>query len=451
MKPRMTGFGKPKLAEGGMRSGGIGRRLVRNGIVLLGGSGGASLLMLLAVAVNSRALTLNEFGAFALLQATALLIAGFFSFATQQPVVKLGVEAIDRGDNARFERLIGMGFIADLAAAIGAAALATGFALAAPALFGTADDRVAAALVVAISLLFQGYRTSEGIFRTFDRFGLLGLIQVLSAVVQVGIAVVLWWLDAPFTAYAWLAATTIALSSLLQLAGASVLLRCHGLRPRFRAMWEATDDRREFVSYCWSTWATGSLDTVRMNGDAPLVGLLVSVEAAGIYNVARQVAGVLRKGTQIYGSVFFPELAMLASRRETARAQQVLRKLLYLTLAITVAGTAAAILVGGSLLHALFGPEFEAGHLVLVLLFAAAGIQLLSATYSMYIQAFVGPGALFVLYVLATLSFAAVIVPSLLMWGMAGAGAAQIVFFVVLAVACGLRLRRFKKRVENTE
>lgn len=430
-----------------MRAGGLSRRLIRNGAILLSGSGGAALLAIVAVAINSRALTLTEFGTFALLQATALLIAGFFTFATQQPVVKLGVEALDKGDKERFERLVGMGFAADFASAVGAMALATGIALAAPILFGAPDDRAAAALVVAASLLFQGYRTSEGIFRAFDRFDQMGLIQVSAAAVQLCLSTLLWWADAPFIAYAWLAAVTIALPSLLQLAGAWTLLRRKGMRPRFRAIREPTDDRREFVAYSWSTWATGSLDTVRMNGDAPLVGLLVSVEAAGIYNVARQLAGVLRKGAQIYASVFFPELAAFASRGDTERPRRLLRKILYLTLGITVAGTAGAALIGEWVLKTAFGSEFEAGHLVLMLLFAAAGIQLLSATYSMYVQAFIGPAALLVAYLLATLSFAIVIVPALLVGGIAGAGMAQMTFFVVLAVACRFRLRRGAKQV----
>lgn len=418
------------------------RRVLRNLAILGGGNGFASLLSLGAIAINSRALSLTEFGTFVLLQTTAMLVAGFFAFGTQQPVIKIGLEALEKNDTERFERLIGMGHAADFLGALAAATVSLAVILLGSDLLHLSSQAAPAALLVAGSLLFQGYRTSEGIFRAFDRFHQLAAIQVGAAAIQVAAAAYLWRIDAPFVAYGALAASAIALPSLSQFFWALILLRRRGLRPRLGEIASAKDDRREFVAYCRSTWATGSLDTLRQNGDAPLVGMLVSVEAAGIYNVARQLAGVLRKGVQIYASVIFPELATLAARRDMAGAGRLLSRILATSAALTVLLVAGSWVFGQLVLGLLFGSEFSAGHTVLVLLFAAGGVQLLSATYSMYVQAFDGPVAVFHAYVAATLGFLAAIVPGLLIWGLPGAGVAQIAFFLILTLACRHRLRK---------
>jgi O-antigen/teichoic acid export membrane protein len=147
----------------------------------------------------------------------------------------------------------------------------------------------------------------------------------------------------------------------------------------------------------------------------------------------------------------FPELAAFASRRDLEGPRRLLRRILVTSAVLTIGALVGSALLGGLALDLLFGPQFRSGHLVLVLLFASAGIQLVSATYSMYVQAFDGPVAIFHSYVVATVAYVAVIIPGLVFGGLAGAGLAQIVFFAVLALACRVRLRRERVMEEPTE
>lgn len=418
------------------------RRIIRNIAYLATGTGGASVLALGAVAINSRALSLADFGAVVLLQSSAMLIAGIFGFATQQAIIKLGMGAIEHGDSQRFERLIGMGLAADLLSAVMASAAALGAVLLMPGLTGLPADRVPAAAIVAASLLLQGYRTSEGVFRVFDRFDLMGLIQVACAGVQLAIAAALFWIDAPFAAYAGLVAAAIALPSVIQLVTALSLLRRRGLRPRFGGIAGASDDRREFVAYCWTTSVTSTCDTIRQNGDSPLVGLVISVEAAGIYNVAKQLSGIIRKGASIYASVLFPELATMAARRNLAGARRIMGKAVAASVAVIALVVVASGLAGGLALEILFGPVFALGHLALVILCGAAGLAMLGATYSLYVQSFIGPVALLRSYLVATAAFLALTWPALALMGLPGAAVGQVVFSVALAIACRIQLRR---------
>lgn len=425
-----------------LRGQGLRHRVIRNIAYLATGTGGASLLALGAVAINSRALSLSDFGAVVLLQSSAMLIAGIFGFFTQQAVIKLGMAAIEAGDSTRFERLVGMGLAADLLSAAVACVAALAAVLLLPGLNGLSADRIPAAALVAVSLLFQGYRTSEGVFRVFDRFDLMGLIQVACAAMQLGISAALYWIGAPFTAYAGLVAFAIALPSVIQLAAAVALLRQRCLRPRFDGIFASGGDRREFIAFCWTTSVTSTCDTVRQNGDSPLVGLLISVEAAGVYNVAKQLSGIVRKGASIYASVLFPELAAMAARSDFAGARRILVKAIGASTMVTVAVVVAAGVAGGEALRILFGPSFAIGHLALVILSGAAGLQMLGATYSLFVQSFIGPVALFRSYLVATAAFLALSGPALIFLGLPGAAIGQVVFSVALALACRSQMRR---------
>lgn len=433
----------PPKSQFRSRTGGVRQRVVKN-LILLGGSSGASaLLSMLSTATNSRALNLTDFGTFILLQTSALLVAGIFSFATQQPIIKLGVRALEAGETEKFESFVGLGLLVDTASAVVATIVSLVLVSTLPALIGISAERISPAILVAASLLFQGYRTSEGIFRAFDRFDLIGFIQILSAAIQFLFALILWWYDAAFILYAVLAALVISLSSCLQLITALFLLRSNGMWPRLRYISAKSSERSEFMTYCWSTSVMGTCDTIRGFGDSPLVGALVSVEAVGIYNVAKQLAGILRKGTAIYASVLFPELASMAAAGRFLEAKRTLHKAVAVSLAITVVAVIGSVLVGSPVLTLVFGPRFAAGSTVLTLLTLAAGLQLVSASYSMLVQAFIGPIPLLYAYFLAASSFLLVAFIGLSNLGVWAMGLAQIAFVIALTAGCGLKLMRY--------
>ena len=428
----------PPKSQFRSRTGGVRQRVVKN-LILLGGSSGASaLLSMLSTATNSRALNLTDFGTFILLQTSALLVAGIFSFATQQPIIKLGVRALEAGETEKFESFVGLGLLVDTASAVVATIVSLVLVSTLPALIGISAERISPAILVAASLLFQGYRTSEGIFRAFDRFDLIGFIQILSAAIQFLFALILWWYDAAFILYAVLAALVISLLSCLQLITALFLLRSNGMWPRLRYISAKSSERSEFMTYCWSTSVMGTCDTIRGFGDSPLVGALVSATRAPAAPVTS-----LRKGTAIYASVLFPELASMAAAGRFLEAKRTLHKAVAVSLAITVVAVIGSVLVGSPVLTLVFGPRFAAGSTVLTLLTLAAGLQLVSASYSMLVQAFIGPIPLLYAYFLAASSFLLVAFIGLSNLGVWAMGLAQIAFVIALTAGCGLKLMRY--------
>jgi O-antigen/teichoic acid export membrane protein len=199
---------------------------------------------------------------------------------------------------------------------------------------------------------------------------------------------------------------------------------------------------RTFVAYCWTTWGTATADTVRSNGDSLLVGAAVSVEAAGIYNVAKQLAGILRKLNTVYASAAFPEISSLSAHGEEENAALVRRRMLWVGGAIGVVAVAAALVIGRPVIGLLFGPRFEAAWLPLVILTAAAAAQLISHTLSMYVQVYVGPERLFRVYLVAIGIFVIAAFPLTSAFSISGTALAQLLFSLSLIYFCHLALRR---------
>lgn len=421
---------------------GMRQRVWRNLRVLGGGSAFASLLSLLATVINSRALSIVDLGTFILLQSSALLLIGLATLSTQQPIIKMGVAALHAGDTKRFEGLVALGLLVDLASALVAGTLGLFLVFWLPDWLGIPENRIAPAAIVAGSLFLQGYKTSEGIFRAFNRFDMLARTLVAVALLQLAAAVLLWALDAPFIWYGGLAAMVLALPSVLQLLLSLRLMRQHGLRLHGGALKVARRDRREFAWYCSVTGLTGSLDSLRMNADTMLIGVLISIEGAGLYGVAKQLAGVVRKGTVIYSSVLFPEIAAMSARNERQGISRILRSATQASFAATAVLIGGTWLLGELALSLLFGEQFTAAHSALNLLIVAAGLQVASATYSMALQAFIRPIALLYVYLFASFVFLAAVWPGLIFLGLPGAGFAQILFVIALGAACALLLRR---------
>jgi O-antigen/teichoic acid export membrane protein len=421
---------------------GMYRRIARNSAFLAGGTAASSLLIMLSVAIAARALSAREFGVLVLLQSAVLMLSALTSFSTQQPVIKLGSDALVTGDMKRLGEIISMGLLVDIFASVLAlivAALAVEFSRSA---IGLATQDVGSAWILAASLLFTGYPTSNGIFRLYDRFGLLSLIQTFSAAGLLLAYLALYIAGSKLQIFVLVWAIYLASNSLLQLWFGLYLIRRNHVPLHFRRQFFSGEDGRTLLSYCWSTWGTSTTETIRTNGDSLLVGAIVSVEAAGIYTVARQLSGILRKLNVVYRSTVFPEIARLASRNDIAGAWRLNKRMLIAGLAIGVLTVGLAIVFGHFVIRLLFGMRFTAAYIPVVILTAAAIAQLISFTPSMCVQVFRGPKTLLLLYVIVTIVFAAAAVPLTFALSITGMALAQLVFSIALTFLCNLVLQQ---------
>lgn len=417
------------------------RRLARNSAALAGGAAASAIFMMLAAVVNARALSAREFGLLVLFQSATMLIATLMSFATQQPVIKLGSSALADGDLPRLGRIIGLGLLLDALAAITGTAIAFAFLGLGGDWIGLSGAQFGLALLFAGSLLFSGYLTSNGIFRLLNRFGLLSLIQAGCAFAIFAATLRLYATGAPFAAYCWAWAVFYALNAQMPLIAGLYLARRAGIPITVAVGKMRRSEIRTVLAYCWTTWGMATADTVRSNGDSLLVGAVVSVEAVGIYNVAKQLAGVLRKLNSVYASAVFPEISTLSAHGEEESAGRVRRRMLWVGGVVGMVAVVAALLIGRPILGLLFGERFETAWLPLVILTAAAAAQLISHTLSIYVQVYVGPRRLFHVYLLAIAAFVIAIVPLTSILAITGTALAQLLFALVLTYLSHLALR----------
>jgi O-antigen/teichoic acid export membrane protein len=335
-----------------------------------------------------------------------------------------------------------MALLFDVLAAVAATGVAFAFLAVGRGWIGLGNDQLGIASLFAGSLLFTGYLTANGIFRLLDRFGLMSLIQAGCAAGILGATAYLYRTGAPFEAYCWAWAIFYAVNAQLPLLLALHLARKAGIPIEFSASRIRRSEISTFLAYCWTTWGTATAEALRSNGDSLLVGGFVSVEAAGIYNVAKQLAGVLRKANTVYASAMFPEVSTLSARGDAENASRVRKRILRISGLVGVISIATAALIGQMLLVSLFGRHFEAAYLPLVVLTAAAASQLISHTLSIYVQVYIGPERLFRVYMVAIAVFLIVVFPLTFAFSITGTAVAQLLFSFALIYSCYFALRR---------
>jgi O-antigen/teichoic acid export membrane protein len=343
---------------------------------------------------------------------------------------------------ARLGRIIGLGLLFDALAAIVATLAAFAFLQFGRGWIGLEGQQLGLALLFAASLLFTGYLTSNGIFRLLDRFGLLSLIQAGCAAGILAVTAYLYASGAPFEHYCWAWAIFYALNGQIPLLAALFLARKAGIPVTLSTGKMRRGEFSTFLAYCWTTWGTGTAEALRSNGDSLLVGAVVSVEAAGIYNVAKQLAGVLRKANTVYASAMFPEISALSAHGEDESANHVRKRILRVSALVGVVAVAAAALLGRVVLVRLFGSHFEMAYLPLIILTAAAASQLISHTLSMYVQVYIGPEKLFRIYLGAMAVFVIAVFPLTSLFSIGGTALAQLLFSLSLIYFCNMALRR---------
>ena len=423
------------------------RRIKVNVGILLGGTGVVTLLNFATAAVNARAVGAAGLGVIALFQASALIVIGLVSFGLQQPVIRLGKQALEDGRPERVGAVVSLALLVDFGTSIAAGilslvAIAVGYRY-----LGLAPEYLWLAQFYTIVIFFSGTSAINGVFRLFDRFYYLSVAQVGGALAMLVASLAFYRIDAPLSWYLLANAVILAVTAQTQVLLALQLLRRNGIRLTAKPeILRSAGIGREFFSYAWTTGVTSTIGTLRANGESVLLGILLGPAPVGVYHVVKQITGALNKVSAASSSAVFPEISALASQRRLDDARGVVRKVAQYSVAFGACAVLASAALGGFVLEIGFGAEFRSGWAPLVLLAMAGTLTFASAPYSMFVQAVVSPRSLMRAHLCSFLAYV-VCAPALIYsWGMTGAAVAQVVFAAALLTACWILHRAGDER-----
>lgn len=365
-----------ELSPGRDVIGNVARNLRR----LLTGKAFSSLLMLAATLLTARTLSVAEFGLVVLLQSYVLVWSGLFNVKPFEAIIRYGVPALDRGDEAQLLRLLKLGFIVDVATAIASAILAVTLAGFVGGFLDWDARFVRIAELYSLVLLVDLTGASKGILRLYNRFDLLATqLAVAPMILCIGSSIA-WWQQWELPAFCaiWALAMFCDRVFLLLRALGELRVRIPGARLRGIA---PGDWQREFpgiAAFTHVVYWQSNLDLVPKHLSNLLVGMLLGPQSAGLFRIAAGVAKVLSTPALLLRQVLFPDLTRVWTRGEAGFH----RILVTITAA---AGTFGLLLVavmlawGPALLGLLAGTDYAAGAGVMTWLLFAGTLELCSS------------------------------------------------------------------------
>ncbi|MEP3225108.1 MAG: oligosaccharide flippase family protein [Parasphingorhabdus sp.] len=419
------------------------RRIIANTGWLLGGKGFGGILSLFYLAILTRTLGVAGFGQFALITGTAQAIALIVTFQTWQVVIRYGARYIKGDENRiRFGRLVGLCTLLDIAGALAGCALAY-FAVGwlAP-YFGWDQQLAENALLFALVMLLSIKSTPTGILRVENRFDLAAYAEAIIPLVRLLGTLFVWLTDPTLVNFliVW------ALSEVIHAIGYWLFAAWQsrdimGPKNLGRAGQSVRENQGigEFllISNLGSTFAGLSQNIALL-----IVGYFVGPTAAGLYRLASQLSVAMTKISVLLSRAIFAEVNLVRAHQGAEAMRLLFRKasrMLFIT-----GGTVILIVlvIGKPALFYMSGPEFLPAYPLLVLLAAAASIDLAGAIYEPTLLS--GTGARTALKLQAGIAalFVVMLMIGLQFYGAVGAAAAMVLAAIVRLFLFGIAARR---------
>lgn len=415
---------------------GMRRRLLRNLAWIASSQAVISVLGLVSLALTARALGPAGLGILAVVEAYGRSIARLLHPEPWQALIKHGTHALESGDRQRFERLVWLSLMTDIALGLVAAAVGIALAGLAARWMGAVGDNAGLLALASASSLVAPRPTAMGILRIYDRFDLLARLDMGIALLRLALVALAWASGAGVFAFVLLFVAWTVADGLLPMLAAlpEMRRRGHRLRPASPRLIAAENPGllRLFVN----SNVNVTLRQMRQRLDIVLLAGVLPAAALGHYQLARRIGeAALRLGRPL-GQVTFPEFARLAARGERRRMR---RLLIWSSLglsAVLLAALAPMALYMDRLLAMAFGAGFAG---------AAASVNIMAAAMALYMAGpMTGPAlmaldrdrALTVITLASTAFFFAALIPAARLWGAEGAAAMQLVGNALWLAGC---------------
>ncbi len=370
----------------GSSRGMTGRILANSG--LMGGARAiSSVLGIVTLIITARALDdLAAFGTVLFVHAYMLFFADIATFKSWQAIVRFGADHLSNKDARLLGRLFRFGFTLDALAAILAYGSAVGLFSVVVALsarfpgFGPEADGLPLATLqnyvtlYCLVLLLRQTHAGTGIFRLFDKFGVLALRTLIMPVLRFSGACLAWWMGWGVAGFlcVWFAASALSYIALPLLAIRELYKR-RLLRPVWKARNVLIETDRGLWPFVVKTNIDSTLNAFRTHFPSLLVTAVFGPALFAIFRIAEEFAKILSKGTKLFDQVLYPELSRLVAEGRIRALQNVALKATLVIGGISLLLTLIVLVFGEPIIQLAFGEGFEkASGLAVFLLLSAA-------------------------------------------------------------------------------
>lgn len=404
------------------------RKIGRNFGLVLSGQVTVTALGFLALAMNTRALGLDDLGRLFLIQATCELFSKVIAFQNWQSFVKVGADIKDRGSLTSLW-FFGLGL--DFAAALTATLVVITVLFIAPGLVGLDPEIARLGLFFAIGLLFSGTATSVGALRLLDSFGWVVAINILQAVLLLGNAALLLSMQASLQVYLTTIPIITAGTSLLMLLAAWIRLHTKDTGQTNRRFDRIA--RKRFLGFALGVSASGTLNVIRQRGEILIVGAILGPVGAALYGIAARLAAVLARFAESARISVYSEFSELVSGGDFQGAKMLALQLSRWIVIAAIAAIIAILIFGADALDLLFGSDYVEAAPALFLLTTGSAVFTCTFALGPLVQIAFGSWRFFLLSGIAFAGFVIFGVLGPYFFGMNGAGAGRAANAIILA------------------
>ena len=348
------------------------RRVLRNAGLLGAGKAAGAILHLAGLALTARMLGPVAFGLLIVLRSYAQAASGLARFQSWQTLIRFGAVRAHEGDRAGFRDLAAFTVALDaatgLVAALAAILLAPVFGL----WFGVTPESIRLAQLYCVVIPLMASATPTGILRLHDRYAKGAVADSVTSVVRIIGSAIAFVVSPTIPAFllAWAAGELVT-------AGVYWFYALQQERLNLRAVSLTRLPKAEpgAWGFVWGTGLSGTLLIASRQLIVLLVGAFGGAAMAGIYRVAAQLGEGLLKLAQALLRATYPELV-----RDPDQAHHIARRIGQIALVTGIATVAVAVLAGHWVLDIIAGPEYRAAYVPMIILSAAAAVELAGAS-----------------------------------------------------------------------
>lgn len=342
------------------------RRALTNTGWLMGARGINAVLSLGYLALATRALGLEGFGRFILVTAFAQAIAGLVSFQTWQAVVRWGQSRETLGDAVGFALALDL---VTVAAGSAVAALLLGLA---GSWLPVPPELRGEAFALTVVWLLAIRSTPTGILRLHDRYAKAAVADSVTSIVRIAGALIAALVAPTVPAFllAWAVAELATAAAYWRFA-----LRAEPVPLRRVSLTRLPRAHNGAWGFVWGTGLSGMLLIASRQLVVLLVGALGGAALAGIYRVAAQLGEGLLKLAQALLRATYPELV-----RDPEQARHIASRIARIGAVTGVVSVVLGAIAGQWLIALIAGEDYLPAYEPMVILAAAAAIELAGAT-----------------------------------------------------------------------